>query len=63
MPTIRIEMFEGRSDELKQELVRQVTDAVVATLQCSPDAVDIILQEVPKSHWATGGKLWSEPRE
>jgi 4-oxalocrotonate tautomerase len=60
MPTIRIEMFEGRSDELKQELVRQVTDAVVATLQCSPDAVDIILQEVPKSHWATGGRLWSE---
>ena len=59
MPTIRIEMFEGRSDELKQELVRQVTDAVVATLQCSPDAVDIILQEVPKSHWATGGRLWS----
>ena len=60
MPTLRIEMFEGRSDELKQELVRQVTDAVVATLQCSPDAVDIILQEVPKSHWATGGRLWSE---
>ena len=60
MPTIRIEMFEGRSDELKQELVRQVTDAVVATLQCSPDAVDIILQEVPKSHWATGGRLWSQ---
>ena len=60
MPTIRIEMFEGRSDELKQELVRQVTDAVVATLQCSPDSVDIILQEVPKSHWATGGRLWSE---
>ena len=60
MPTIRIEMFEGRSDEVKQELVRQVTDAVVATLQCSPDAVDIILQEVPKSHWATGGRLWSE---
>ena len=59
MPTIRIEMFEGRSDELKQELVRQVTDAVVATLQCSPEAVDIILQEVPKSHWATGGRLWS----
>jgi 4-oxalocrotonate tautomerase len=60
MPTIRIEMFEGRSDEVKQELVRQVTDAVVATLQCSPDAVDIILQEVPKSHWATGGRLWSQ---
>jgi 4-oxalocrotonate tautomerase len=60
MPTIRIEMFEGRSDELKQELVRQVTDAVVATLQCSPDSVDIILQEVPKSHWATGGRLWSQ---
>ena len=63
MPAIRIDMFEGRSPEVKKQLVETITKAVVDTLQCSPDAVDIILNEVPKSHWATGGKLWSEPRE
>ncbi len=60
MPAIRIDMFEGRSPEVKKELVENITQAVVETLKCSPAAVDIILNEVPKSHWATGGKLWSE---
>ncbi|WP_298294310.1 4-oxalocrotonate tautomerase [Thiomonas sp.] len=63
MPAIRIDMFEGRSPEVKKQLVENITRAVVQTLQCAPEAVDIILNEVPKSHWATGGKLWSEPRE
>ena len=60
MPAIRIDLFQGRSPEIKQQLVESITRAVVETLQCSPEAVDIILNEVPKSHWATGGKLWSE---
>ncbi|OIQ87340.1 2-hydroxymuconate tautomerase [mine drainage metagenome] len=60
MPAIRIDMFEGRSPEVKKELVKNITQAVVETLKCSPEAVDIILNEVSKSHWATGGKLWSE---
>jgi 4-oxalocrotonate tautomerase len=63
MPAIRIDLFEGRSPEVKKQLVENITQAVVDTLNCSPEAVDIILNEVPKSHWATGGKLWSEPRE
>ncbi|MBW4048929.1 MAG: 4-oxalocrotonate tautomerase [Proteobacteria bacterium] len=60
MPAIRIDMFEGRSPEIKRELVENITQAVVDTLKCSPDAVDIILNEVSRSHWATGGKLWSD---
>lgn len=63
MPAIRIDLFEGRSPEVKKQLVENITEAVVKTLKCAPDAVDIILNEVSKSHWATGGKLWSEPRE
>ena len=63
MPAIRIDLFEGRPPEVKKRLVENITRAVVETLDCSPDAVDIILNEVPRSHWATGGKLWSEPRE
>ena len=63
MPAIRVDLFEGRSPEVKKQLIEAITQAVVDTLKCSPDAVDIILNEVPKSHWATVGKLWSEPRE
>ncbi len=60
MPAIRIDLFEGRSPEVKKQLVETITQAVVDTLKCSPEAVDIILNEVARAHWATGGKLWSE---
>ena len=63
MPAICIDLFEGRSPEVKKQLVETITRAVVDTLGCSAEAVDIILNEVARSHWATGGKLWSEPRE
>ncbi|MDE2121571.1 MAG: 4-oxalocrotonate tautomerase [Betaproteobacteria bacterium] len=60
MPSIHVDLFEGRSPDVKMQLVEAITQAVVDTLKCSPDAVDIILNEVSRAHWATGGKLWSE---
>ena len=62
MPTYHVELLEGRSPEQKKKLVEEVTRVTVETLGCSPEAVDILLVEVPRSNWATGGKLWSEPR-
>lgn len=63
MPTIRIEMLEGRTPEKKAELARAITETTAQVLACSPEAVDILIYDIPKIHWATGGKLWSEPRE
>ena len=60
MPTINIQIFEGRTVEQKRELVKAITEATVKTLQCSEGAVDIIIQDVKKENWATGGKLWSD---
>lgn len=60
MPTIRVEMFEGRTPEQKRNLVKALTEAVVQTLGSRPESVDVILQDVKKSEWATGGVLWSE---
>lgn len=62
MPTIRVEMFEGRTPEQKREFVKAVTEATVKTLGSSPEAVDVILSEVKKSDWASGGVLWSEKK-
>lgn len=62
MPTIHIEMFEGRTDEQKRALVKRVTEACVETIGSSPESVDIILRDVKKSEWATGGVLWSEKK-
>ena len=60
MPTIRVEMFEGRTPEQKKHLVKALTQAVVDTLGAKPESVDIILYDVKKSEWATGGELWSD---
>ncbi len=62
MPTIRVEMFEGRTPEQKREFVKAVTEATVKTLGTSPEAVDVVLFEIKKSDWATGGVLWSEKK-
>ncbi len=61
MPTINVQMFEGRSAEQKREFVRAVTEAACRTLGCEPGSVDIIIQDVSRANWASGGKLWSEP--
>ncbi len=62
MPTIRVEMFEGRTPEQKKEFVKAVTEATVRTLGTSPEAVDVVLFEIKKSDWASGGVLWSEKK-
>lgn len=60
MPTIRVEMFEGRTPDQKRALVAALTDACVRTLGGSPDSVQVLLFDIAKQHWATGGSLWSD---
>lgn len=61
MPTIRVEMFEGRTPEQKQAFVKAITEATVNTLGASSDSVDVLIFELTKSNWATGGVFWSDP--
>ena len=56
MPIIRIELIEGRAPELKEELIRRVTDAVTTTLAVQPAQVRVLLYELPPEHWAVGGQ-------
>lgn len=60
MPTIRVELFEGRTVDQKQALAKALTDATVKTLGGSPDSIDIVFFDIKKQDWATGGVLWSE---
>lgn len=60
MPTIRVELFAGRSVEQKRALARALTEATVATLGGKADAIDVIFVDVQRHDWATGGELWSD---
>lgn len=60
MPFIHVRMFEGRTQEQKREFVEAVTKETVRTLGCAPEAVDIVIEDVRKADWATGGQFWSD---
>lgn len=60
MPTIRIELFEGRTPDQKAALAREVTEACVRVLGGSGDGVDVLFYDIKREDWATGGVLWSQ---
>ena len=60
MPTIRVELFEGRTDEQKRALASELTQACVRAIGSSPDSVDVLFFDVAKADWASGGTLWSD---
>ncbi len=60
MPTIRVEFFEGRTDDQKRQYAKALTDASVQVLGCGPQAVDVIFYDVKKTDWATGGVMHSD---
>src|SRR6218665_3814234 len=59
-PPYHIEMMEGRTVEQKKKLVEEITRVSVQVLGGSPEAVDILITDIKRENWATGGKLWSE---
>jgi 4-oxalocrotonate tautomerase len=63
MPTLRVELFEGRTPEQKAELAKELTAACVRVLGGSPDAVDVVFFDIARQNWATGGVLWSEKQK
>lgn len=62
MPIYRVEMLEGRTLAQKQKLAEEITRISVDVLGGKPDGVHVLIDEVKRENWATGGVLWSEPR-
>ena len=60
MPTYHVEMMEGRTVEQKRKLVEEITRVSVDVQGGSPESVDIVITDIKRENWATGGKLWSE---
>ena len=63
MPTYHVEMLEGRTLAQKKQLVEAITRVSVEVLGGQPDSVDVLITDIKRENWATGGKLWTEPRD
>jgi 4-oxalocrotonate tautomerase len=55
MPIVQISLLPGRTPEKKEELIKNVTNAIADTLQIPKDRVHIVLHEVPKENIGDGG--------
>ncbi|UOQ94999.1 4-oxalocrotonate tautomerase [Halobacillus shinanisalinarum] len=56
MPIITVQMLEGRSDDQKQALVEQVTNAVTDTTGARKEAVTVVIEEMSKQNYGVAGK-------
>lgn len=63
MPVITVQMTGGRTVSQKRELVRRFTDEFCRICEVKPDAVTIVLQEIPDEHWAMAGKTKAQVLE
>ena len=59
MTVVTVEMWEDYTVDQKRQLAKDITDAFVK-LGISPERVNIILKDNPKSCWAVEGKLCSD---
>ncbi len=60
MPTVRVELFEGRTPQQKAALARELTEACVRVLGGSADGVDVLFFDIARQDWATGGVPWAD---
>lgn len=62
MPNITVQMYKGRDIEKKRALAAALTKAIVDTIGCSVESVNVIIQDVEKHDWAHAGVLASDPK-
>ena len=59
MPVVQVSVWAGMSEENKKKVVEGMTK-VLEELGIPREAVTVIIYEVSKNNWATGGQLHSE---
>lgn len=57
MPVVQVYMWPGRTVEQKRRLCKAITDAMVEHGGARPDALHVIISEVPKDSWSLAGVL------
>lgn len=60
MPVVNISMFEGRSDEAKQKIAKDVTESIVKNTGVDPKYIYIIFEDVATKNWAIAGEVYAE---
>ena len=59
LPVVQVSVWAGMTEGNKKKVVEGITK-VLEELGVPRDAVTVIIYEIPKTNWATGGHLHSE---
>lgn len=62
MPIAQLYILEGRTDEQKETLIRQVSETMANSLDAPIERVRVIITEMPKNHFGIGGEPASKVR-
>jgi 4-oxalocrotonate tautomerase len=60
VPLVVVKLYEGRSIDQKRAAAKAITAVIVETLKTTPEATQVIFEDVAKSDWASAGKLASD---
>ncbi|KPN73431.1 MULTISPECIES: 4-oxalocrotonate tautomerase [Neisseria] len=56
MPIIQVHMMEGRTDEQKEAVIREVTEAMIRAVGAPKESVRVLINEMPKQHFGIAGE-------
>lgn len=57
MPFVRIDLFEGRTDEQKTELAREVTEVVSRIAKAPKEAIHVFINDMPEGTYFPAGEV------
>lgn len=60
MPYVTVKMLEGRTDDQKRALVKEVTEAVARTTNAPAENVTVFIEEMPTNHYGVAGQLFCD---
>lgn len=55
MPIVQVNMLEGRTDEQKEALIVEITEAMVRSISAPRESIRVMINEMPKQHFGIGG--------
>lgn len=59
MPIVQVSVWQGFGEERARRLIQGITDSFVQ-VGVPAQAVEVVITEVPRSHWGSGGQVAAE---
>lgn len=56
MPIAQLYIIEGRTDEQKETLIREVSEAMSRSLDAPMERIRVVITEMPKQHFGIAGQ-------